>query len=70
MEPMQVNEWMSVKDVAGFLGVSTATVMFYAKTGGIPAAKIGRQWRFNRADLLDHIRKQYKEKDALSTDIV
>jgi excisionase family DNA binding protein len=49
-----------VLDAAGaaaLLRVSTKTVLRLARGGEIPARKIGREWRFARAALMDHLAK-------------
>lgn len=57
---MEQSEIMSSGEAAKFLGVSEFTLRAYAKGGQIPSAKIGRLWRFRKADLIEHIRSQYK----------
>jgi excisionase family DNA binding protein len=43
--------WLKIAEVAGHVRVSTATVHQWCKEGRLPAARIGRHWRINRADL-------------------
>jgi excisionase family DNA binding protein len=43
---------MTVKDVAEYLRFSEAKVYKMARAGEVPAARIGKEWRFRR-DLLD-----------------
>lgn len=45
-------EMMTAEEVARYLRLAEATVYKLAQAGRIPAAKIGRAWRFRR-DLLD-----------------
>jgi excisionase family DNA binding protein len=40
---------MTLQEVADYLRVTTKTVSRLLKIGGIPASKIGRQWRFEQA---------------------
>ena len=40
---------MTLREVAGFLRVSTQTVYKMAKEGTIPGVKVGNQWRFERS---------------------
>lgn len=47
---------MDVKETAMYLGVSIATIYRYAD-GGLPAFKVGNQWRF-RVDELDEWMKK------------
>ena len=43
---------MTSNEVAKYLKVHRDTVIRYAKEGTIPAAKIGRHWRFDK-DVID-----------------
>jgi excisionase family DNA binding protein len=45
-------EVMDIREVAEYLKVSVSTVKREVKSGGIPAVKIGCQYRFRRADIL------------------
>ncbi|MBI2091858.1 MAG: helix-turn-helix domain-containing protein [Deltaproteobacteria bacterium] len=40
--------WMTVQDIAKYLQLSTMMVYKLAQEGKIPAAKIGRVWRFEK----------------------
>ena len=55
---------MDIKEAASYLGLSVFTVRKLAKNRGLPAAKIGRAYRFIRDDLDSYIRTQYKSVDA------
>lgn len=55
-----MNSVMSIADASKFLGVSTHSVRHLARNGQLPAAKIGRCWRFYKDDLESFIRSQYK----------
>ena len=43
---------MTLREVAGYLGLHVMTVYKLTREGRVPAAKIGGQWRFKR-DVLD-----------------
>ncbi len=43
--------WLTVKQVAEYLQLSTMMVYKLAQTGQIPAAKIGSAWRFDRDEV-------------------
>lgn len=47
-EPM---EWLNSKAAATLLGISTRTLTKRAAAGEVPAHRIGRLWRFSRAEL-------------------
>ena len=46
-------QWMTVKEVAEYLRVSTDLIYRLAQEGKIPASKVGGRWRFKR-DKVDH----------------
>ena len=48
---------MTVKEAAAYLKLNPVTVREWARSGRIPAFKIGRDWRFDR-DRLDLWLKQ------------
>ena len=43
--------WMTVKEVAGYLKLSEIMVYKLAQKGEIPAAKIGSSWRFSQDEI-------------------
>lgn len=46
------NKWIDIEDAAEYLGVKTATIRdWIRKEKGIPAHKIGKQWRFKCEEL-------------------
>ena len=57
---------MTIKDVAGYLGVHPMTIYKYAKAGKLPAFKIGSDWRFHRkyidAWIAEQVKKNGKRK--------
>lgn len=66
-EPREV---MDVFEASVYLGVSTDTLYFYAKSGFVPAFKLGNRWRFKRS-LIDfwmeaQSKKSMEEKHAIS----
>lgn len=50
-EEMLVEPLLTVKQVAEYLQLKESTIYSWAQDGKIPAIKIGRTWRFRRADL-------------------
>ncbi|MEL6925666.1 MAG: helix-turn-helix domain-containing protein [Bacteroidota bacterium] len=55
---------MTIEDVARYLKMKPQTIYTWAQKGKIPAAKIGKEWRF-RKDLIDawfnqHIDEKFK----------
>ena len=54
MEPIPVpieKDWLSVSEVAPYMGVSTHVVTSMLRAGDLPAVKFGREWRVARVDL-------------------
>ena len=50
---MSNDQLMDIKDVATYLRVKESTVYTWAQAGKLPALRLGRLWRFRRADLDD-----------------
>ena len=60
-----LDELMGTSEAAAELGVSPATLRRWLADGRIEAVKVGRQWRFRRADLKSVVDVQSRE-DALA----
>ena len=50
--------FLTTEEVLSCLKVNPRTIYRLIKTGEVPAIRIGRQWRFRRADLDDWIDRQ------------
>ena len=48
---------MTAQQAAEFLQTSRDTIIRKARAGELPAAKLGREWRFRRADLDKWLRR-------------
>lgn len=57
------SEVLNVKEAAKLLHVHEETARELARTGKVPAAKMGRAWIFVKQDLLDTIRSRYTLQD-------
>ena len=53
-----MDEIMTVEEVAKYLKMKPQTIYTWAQKGKIPAAKIGKEWRFRR-DVIDAWFNQY-----------
>ena len=53
---------MAIEDAAKYLSMNPLTLRRLARDGGIPAFKLGRQWRFKRELLDQWIVKQSEMK--------
>ena len=45
------DRWVSVQDIAHYLGISKETVYRWLEAKKIPAHKIGRQWKFKISEI-------------------
>lgn len=52
-----MNELMNAEEAAKFLKLQPETVTRWAREGLLPAAKLGKEWRFVRQHLLEHVTK-------------
>ncbi len=50
------DRWMSVDDMAEYLGVSKDTVYGWVSAKGMPGHKVGRFWKFKKEDVDDWVR--------------
>ena len=50
-----IEEVLTAEEAAQLLRVSTKTVLRQANAGALPCCKVGRAWRFSRAELLDFV---------------
>jgi excisionase family DNA binding protein len=46
---------LTTDEAADLLRVSSKTILALARDGILPGTKVGRAWRFLRADLLDYV---------------
>ena len=53
-----VREILTTEQAAEYLQLSVETVKRKARASMIPAAKIGREWRFSRRQLLEWVERQ------------
>jgi len=52
------DKWLTVKEVAEYLKLSTDLVYKFAQQGKIPVSKIGNQWRFDREEIDTWVKAQ------------
>ena len=48
---MMEDRWLSVDEIASYLGVSKDTVYRWIEHQGLPANKVGRLWKFKTDDV-------------------
>ena len=53
MEEIMYDKWISIDDAAEYLGIKTVTLRSWIRNAkeGLPAQKIGKQWRFKKSAL-------------------
>lgn len=52
MDEEYLAKWISIAEAADYLGVNKDTIRnWIKKSDSIPAHKIGKQWKFKRAEL-------------------
>jgi excisionase family DNA binding protein len=54
--------FLTTEDVLAYLRVTHRTIYRLARSGELPAVRIGRQWRFRRSDLDTWIDRQSASK--------
>lgn len=55
LEEPELGQVLDATEAAVLLKVSTKTVLKLARSGDLPARKVGREWRFQTSALLDHV---------------
>ena len=45
------DRWLSVEEIAAYLGIKRDTVYKWIKEKGIPAHKVGRLWKFKKNEV-------------------
>lgn len=57
MDTTQKTEnWVSMKDVTTYLGVSRETVLQWISNRNMPASKVGRLWKFKLSEVDQWVR--------------
>ena len=57
MDPIE-SDILTVDELRGYLKIPKPTLYALAQSGRIPAAKIGKHWRFRRGDIEDWLKAQ------------
>ena len=48
---IQSDNWIGLAEVAEYIGVSKDTIRNWIKNSGMPAHKVGRLWKFKKAEV-------------------
>ena len=57
-----MDEIMTLEEVAKYLKMKPQTIYTWAQKGKIPAAKIGKEWRFRRDIIVEWFKQHIDEK--------
>jgi excisionase family DNA binding protein len=57
---------MNIEEASKYLGLSVHSTGYLVRNNQIPGAKVGRGWRFLKADLDQFIRAQYKTETKVA----
>lgn len=64
MGEMIENRWLSVDEIAGYLGVKRETVYKWIERKNMPAHKVGRLWKF-KVDEIDRWVREGRANDQM-----
>lgn len=53
---MEQDRWLSVDDIAAYLGVKRDTIYDWIERRNMPAHKVGRLWKFKKDEVDEWIR--------------
>ena len=51
------DRWLSVEEIAGYLGVKRDTVYKWIDRRNLPAHKVGRLWKFRKEEIDEWVRQ-------------
>lgn len=54
---MTDDRWLSVDEIAAYLGVKRDTIYKWIKRKGMPASKVGRLWKFKLNEVDSWVRR-------------
>jgi excisionase family DNA binding protein len=57
-ETADLQAFLTTEEVLGYLKTTPRTIYRLIRSGELPAVRIGRQWRFRRADLDEWVERQ------------
>ena len=57
-----MDKWLTVEQIAEYLQMSMSSIYKKAQNGKIPAYKVGRQWRFKKAEIDQWVKKGRLQK--------
>ena len=60
------NQLLTIKQVAHYLQVDTATIYGWAQQGKLPAIKVSRNWRFRKEKLDQWLERQEIDNQTIN----
>jgi|JI6StandDraft_1071083.scaffolds.fasta_scaffold189588_2 excisionase family DNA binding protein len=63
------DRWLSVEEIAEYLGISKDTVYGWISKKGMPAHRLGRFWKFQRVEVDTWVRSGGADESATPTNI-
>jgi excisionase family DNA binding protein len=57
METMMEDRWLSVDEIAAYLGIKRDTIYKWIADKQMPAYKVGRLWKFRKEEVDDWVRQ-------------
>lgn len=67
-DQLQVENWVTVKDVQAYLGVGRETILQWISKRNMPAYKVGRMWKFKLSEVDEWIRSGGASDDNVQKD--
>ena len=55
---MDQGKWVTIDELAGYLKMGRTKLYRMAQEGEMPASKVGNQWRFERHEIDEWMRRQ------------
>ena len=65
MEEIMNDKWISIDEAAAYLGIKTVTLRSWIRNSkeGLPAQKIGKQWKFKISELDEWVKSGKSAND-------
>jgi excisionase family DNA binding protein len=64
---MEIDKWLTLDELANYLKLGRTKLYRMVQSGAIPASRVGHQWRFDRNEIDDWVRKQRPGSTAEET---
>ena len=68
MEEMNIEKWVTLKEVQAYLGVGRESILAWISKRNMPAYKVGRMWKFKLSEVDEWIRSGGASDDNAQKD--